>query len=155
MTWPPRSLDRRSLVLGIAGGLRSLTPLAAVAVTPGAAPSWRFLRSPWGKALLVSLAVAELVGDKLPATPSRLSPPAFVGRVGATALAGAAMGAATGRERAAVRGAAIAAVGAALGAMGGAWGRRGLVEATGLPDQAVALFEDAAAIALSRTAVTP
>ncbi|GEK80587.1 hypothetical protein ABA31_19380 [Agrococcus baldri] len=141
-------------MLGVAGGLRSLTPLAVVAVTPGAAPPWPILRSPWGRALLVGLAAAELVGDKLPAPPSRLAPPALIGRIGAAALAGAALGAGTGRRGAVARGAGAAAVGALLGAIGGYWGRRGIVEATGLPDRAVALVEDAAAIALSRAAAT-
>ncbi|WP_206446820.1 DUF4126 domain-containing protein [Agrococcus sp. KRD186] len=150
-----RSLSRRSLVLGIAGGMRSLTPIAVIALTPGASPPWPLLQSPWGKAALTALAVGELVGDKLPATPSRLSPPALIGRIGSAALAGAALGAGTGRRGAAARGAGVAAVGALLGAVGGYWGRRALVEASGLPDPAIALLEDAAAIALSRAAATP
>ncbi|SFS18820.1 Uncharacterized membrane protein [Agrococcus baldri] len=147
-------LSRRSLVLGIAGGMRSLTPLAVVALTPGAVPPWPLLERPWGKAALVALAVGELVGDKLAATPSRLSPPALVGRIGAAALAGAALGAGTGRRGAVARAAGVAAAGALLGAVGGYWGRRGIVEGTGMPDPAVALLEDAAAIALSRAAAT-
>ncbi|WP_347757298.1 hypothetical protein [Agrococcus sp. ProA11] len=150
-----RSLSRRSLMLGIAGGMRSLTPMAVIALTAGASPPWPLLQRPWGKAALLTLAIGELVGDKLPMTPSRLSPPALLGRVGSAALAGAALGAGTGRRGAASSGAGIAAAAAVLGAVGGYWARRGLVEGGGLADPAVALLEDAAAVALSRAAATP
>lgn len=156
-----RSMSGRSLVLGVAGGLRSMTPLAAVALTHGAGPAehgwrgWPVLRHGWGQALVVCMAGAELVGDKLPATPSRLAAPALAGRVVAAALAGAALGTDDARHGAVQRCAALAGLGALLGAVGGYWARRALVAASGLPDPAVAVLEDAGAIGLSRAAVRP
>ncbi|WP_405216411.1 DUF4126 family protein [Agrococcus sp. Ld7] len=156
-TGTSRSLARRSLALGAAGGMRSVTPLAAVVATYDDAPAdhgwrrWPVLRSPWGRRLIIAMAAGELIGDKMPAIPSRLSPPALLGRVAAAALAGAALG--SGAPRAvAARSAALAAAAALAGAVGGAWCRSAIVEVTGLPDAAVALLEDSAAIALSRGA---
>lgn len=152
-----RSLARRSVALGAAGGMRSFTPLAAVVSTYDDAPAdhgwrrWPVLRSPWGRRLIIGMAAAELVGDKMPAIPSRLSPPALLGRVAASALAGAALGAGAPHAGAA-RGAALAAGAALAGAVGGAWCRSAIVDATGMPDVAIALLEDSAAIALSRGA---
>ncbi len=154
-----RPLLARSLALGVAGGMRSMTPLAAVVLTHPAAPpghgwrDWPVLRHPWGRALVIAMAAAELVGDKLPATPSRLALPALLGRIGAAALAGAALGT-EGPRGAAPRAAGLAAVGALLGAMAGYGIRRSLVDASRLPDPAVAVLEDAAALALSRAATS-
>ncbi len=151
-----RSSDGRSLLLGAAGGMRSLTPLAVVVLSStsgGEDTDWRgwpVLRHRWGRALVVLGAAAELVGDKLPITPSRLSPPALVGRVAAAALAGAALASSEGR--AARRGAAVAAVGAVIGAFGGFWARGAVTEASGAPDAAIAVLEDVAAIAIARRA---
>lgn len=152
-----RPIAGRALVLGIAGGLRSFTPLAAVVATHDDAPSdrgwrrWPVLRGSLGRKAVTAMAAAELVGDKLPGIPSRLSAPALLGRVGAAALAGAALGA-DARPGRALRGAVLAGAGAVVGAVGGYWCRRAIVGATSLPDTTVALLEDAAAIALSRSA---
>ncbi|WP_413319811.1 hypothetical protein AA0Z99_04385 [Agrococcus sp. 1P02AA] len=153
-----RSSNGRSLLLGVAGGMRSLTPLAAVVLASRSAGHdadwrrWPVLRHRSGRALVVIGAAAELVGDKLPATPSRLTPPALVGRVAAAALAGAALATSAGEARSVRRGAAIAAVGAVIGAFGGLWARSAVSEASGAPDPAIAVLEDVAAIAIARWA---
>lgn len=78
----------RSGLLGLTTGARSFSGIAAqVSVTPtGPRQPERALGQPWVKGLLGLVALGEIVGDKLPATPSRLAPPALVGRLG---LAGA------------------------------------------------------------------
>jgi uncharacterized membrane protein len=67
--------------------------------------------------LLVGLALAELVADKLPMTPSRKKTAAFAARVISGALAGAALGA--GSRRASL-GMLLGMVGAIIGTEGGA-----------------------------------
>lgn len=72
-------LAPRSLALGLASGGRSSVGLGAVAAT--ATP-----RKPWLVALAGAAVAGELVGDKLPSTPSRLQTASLVVR----SLAGAA-----------------------------------------------------------------
>jgi len=82
----------RSALLGATSGARSFSGLAAqVAVTPSLARRQpeRLLGHLWAKGLVGLAALGELVGDKLPMTPSRLAPPSLMGRLGlaaATAL---------------------------------------------------------------------
>ena len=87
---PPRTLGRAALT-GAASGSRSVTGLAALTLaTPAAAVGQpdRTLDRSWVKALVAAGALGELAGDKLPATPDRLSPRGLVGRVLLAALAG-------------------------------------------------------------------
>jgi uncharacterized membrane protein len=89
------------------------------------------------------MAVAELINDKLPKTPSRKAPPAFVARIASGALSGAAVGAASGE----LTGGLIAGVvGAVAGTLGGYEARKRLVAATGGKDFPIALLEDAVAV---------
>ncbi len=86
------------LLLGVTAGLRTATPLAALAW--GAHLGWINLSGTWAGFLgniiavviLTILALVEYVSDQLPTTPSRKSPPAFIGRVVAGALAGLVVG---------------------------------------------------------------
>ena len=55
-----------------------------------------FLGSTWTPWLFALLAIAELVADQLPSTPSRTVPMQFSARIVAGALSGAAIGAANG-----------------------------------------------------------
>ena len=104
---------------GALAGMRSISAPALVAARAmvngpraGAGRAERLLARPGTTALLGTLAVAEMVSDKLPQIPDRTSAPAFAGRV----ASGAASGWALGRERqrrpwaAAVTGAASAGV---------------------------------------------
>jgi uncharacterized membrane protein len=141
----------RAVLLGVLSGSRSATPLAVLALghdTPearGRWKRWRLFRSPLGRGALVAAGVGELVGDKLPATPSRLGAGPLFGRAVSGAVAGIAM-AGTGRRGKPV----AAALAGASGALVGSWlfyrARKAVVERTGVPDVAVALVEDAVAI---------
>lgn len=144
-------LPLRSALLGVLSGARSVTPLAVLALQrdrgslDGAWKGWPVLRSPAGRAVIALAAVGELVGDKLPMTPSRTKPLPLFGRIATGALVGAAIGtigASDGWRRGAVLGAVGGVVGSFAGAAFRAAGAR-----TGLPDIVFALAEDAATIA--------
>lgn len=147
----------RSLLLGALSGARSMTPLAMLGLYRGRGSldggwkDWPVLRSPVGRAALVAAAIGELVGDKLPRTPSRMKPLPLLARVGTGAVSGAALGTlrgAGGWRRSAVLGA----VGGVIGSYAGSSLRQGGT-ATGLPDMVFALIEDAATIACAAAVV--
>ncbi|WP_334164238.1 DUF4126 family protein [Phenylobacterium sp.] len=134
--------------LGVIAGLRTFTAPAAVA---WAAVSGRLiladtpmavLGSPVAAWILTGLAALELVGDKLPKTPSRKAPGPFVARVVSGALVGAAVGWAAGQVLA---GAVAGALGAGLGTLGGYAARMGLARRLGR-DLPAALLEDVVAV---------
>ena len=139
-----------ALLLGIVSGLRSMTPPAAVAWA--ARLGWldlvgtplAFLGSTAAAYVLTGLMLAELVGDKLPTTPSRTRPGPFIWRIVTGALAGAALFAGHGGSLA--LGALLGGLGAVGGTLGGYRARTGLVRALGVPDYVVALAEDAVAV---------
>jgi uncharacterized membrane protein len=85
-------------LIGAASGLRSLIGLAAVswAAHFGVLPldrTWvAFLGYAFSPYILTLMAIAELVNDKLPKTPSRLVPPQFITRIVTGALCGLAIG---------------------------------------------------------------
>lgn len=145
-----------AFLLGIAAGLRSLTPLAAVswAARVGLLHleyTWlAFLGYTWTPYILTVLAIGEIINDKLPKTPSRKAPVPFLARVVTGALSGAAVG--TAAE--ALTGGLIAGiVGAVLGTLGGYELRLRLVRAIGGKDLPIALVEDAIAVGLSIWAI--
>jgi len=89
------------------------------------------------------LAIAELIGDKLPKTPSRKSPGPFVVRI----LFGAMCGAALGAQGDALGGGLLAGgLGSVAGTLGGYEARSRLVRATGGKDLPIALIEDVIAV---------
>lgn len=128
-----------------------MTPLAILASfhdrdsLDGAWKEWPVLRSPAGRALLVLAAAGELVGDKLPMTPSRTKPLPLLGRIATGAVAGAAIGTLGGPDGWR-QGAVLGAVGGAVGSFAGAF-LRSAGAATGSPDLVFALLEDAVTIA--------
>jgi len=148
---PLSSLPVRALLLGALGGARSMTPLAVLGAQhdrPELAGSWRgwpVFRAPLGRRLLVLAAAGELVGDKLPQTPSRLGAFPLAGRVGTGVVVGLALATTEGGDRRVLL-AVLGGVGALLGSWAGASGRSALGRATGLPDPVVALAEDAIAV---------
>lgn len=85
----------RPFILGLTGGARAMTPLAAVAnaARTGKLPhddkAPDFLASPLVSAGTIALAVYELAGDKQPKAPDRIIPPAIVIRTINAAFAGA------------------------------------------------------------------
>jgi len=152
---PPSAL-LRPLLLGVVTGLRSQLGMTVLAWS--APPSdrdtkaMRLLRSRAGRLALTAGAAGEVVADKLPATPSRLAPPALVGRL----VAGGAVGAAAvGRadRRTTLLAATAGVLGAAAGSYAGAAFRTTAVRRTGTPDLPWALVEDAAAATLAAVAV--
>ena len=139
-----------ALPIGVVAGLRSMLAPAAVSwAARSHSPSLRntplaFLGYPAIRWLLTGLAVAELIGDKLPGAPSRKSPVAFGGRLATGAFSGAAIG--IGRNSA-LGGLAGGVMGAALGTLGGFAARRAVARRLGADWQA-ALIEDAFAAGL-------
>src|SRR3712207_4333044 len=138
--------------LGIVAGMRSIAapalashfftkvPALRLAGTP-----WRYLQTkPVANSLKV-LAVAEIIGDKLPGIPDRIAPPALAVRVLAGALVGAACSQADGQPKWA--GALLGSVGALAASYGFYYLRQKLGQTTPLPDYAWALAEDALMLA--------
>jgi uncharacterized membrane protein len=138
-----------AFLIGVVAGFRALTPLAVVswAAHLGRLPlagSWLaflgFAATPY---VMTLLAVAELVADKLPQTPSRKSAVPFVVRILSGALCGAALGIA---RQSPIGGLLAGALGAVAGTFGGYEFRARLVKAIGGNDLPIALLEDAVAI---------
>jgi len=138
-----------AVLIGVVAGLRALTPLAAI--------SWAtrlgylhpeniwlaFLGFRFTPYIVSVLAIAELINDKRPETPSRREPASFLTRVATGALSGAAIGAAS---QALFAGLLAGIAGAVAGTLGGYDFRTRLVKATGGKDLPIALLEDAIAI---------
>jgi len=139
-----------AFLIGVFAGLRSLT---APAVTAWAAHlAWLKLAAPlaWLGSLpavivITLLALAELISDKLPKTPSRTAPLGLCARIVTGALCGAALCLA-GTQQSWLIGAIAGAVGGIVGCFGGYQLRMRLVKALGSPDYAVAVVEDLVAI---------
>ena len=134
---------------GLFTGLRSLTPAAATAwaahagwLKPGHSLAW--IGGVPAVAIFTLGAVAELVADKLPGTPSRTAPPGLIARIVLGGFVGACVATAGGQG--AVVGALLGITGAVIGCFGGYQVRRRLVKALGTPDFVVALMEDAVTI---------
>jgi uncharacterized membrane protein len=144
-----------ALLIGIVAGSRTM--MAPAAIAWGArlgwidvAPTWAgFMASGWALALFTILAIAELVTDQLPFTPSRKTPPQFAGRIVSGGFSGAVLGA---LAAATIPGLVAGVLGAVVGTLGGAALRGRLAAAFG-SDRPAALIEDAAAIVLGLIAV--
>ena len=143
---PPHLLG---FLIGVVAGLRSMTPLAAVSWA--ARVGWLhlentplaflgFAATPY---IFSVLAIAELINDKLPKTPSRKTLAPFTVRILTGAFSGAAFGAPSGALPA---GLLAGALGGVAGTLAGYEFRRRLVKATGGKDLPIALLEDAIAI---------
>jgi len=137
-----------AFLIGIIAGLRAMS--APAAVSWGAYLGWidlspsplAFMGYSWTPWIFTVLALAELVNDKLPNTPSRKVPPQFAARIIMGALAGASLGATGGSL---VIGLIAGGVAAVIGTYGGAAvrGRLGAMFGRDLP---AALAEDAVAV---------
>ncbi len=111
-----------ALLIGVVAGLRAMT---APAVVSWAAHLGRmhlertwlaFLGYPWTPYILSALALAELVTDQLPKTPSRKVPMQFGARIVTGALCGTALGASGGTW---IAGLVAGVIGAIAGTLGG------------------------------------
>jgi uncharacterized membrane protein len=137
-------------LLGFATGLRSMTPMAVLCWFSylGYLPvdgTWAQWTAKFTTAVIFTvLAAGELVGDKLPRTPSRTAPFPLLARVALGGLAGSI--AATAMGGPGLEGVLLGVVGALVGAFGGAMVRRDVVAKLGCPDWPVAVIEDAIAV---------
>ena len=102
-----------------------------------------FLGYAWTPYILSALALAELVTDQLPKTPSRKVPMQFGARIVSGGLCGTALGASGGTW---IGGLVAGVIGAIAGTLGGYEFRTRLVARTGGRDLPIALLEDAIAI---------
>jgi uncharacterized membrane protein len=134
-----------AFVIGVLNGLRSLTPPAVVAW----AAYLRWIKLQGALALIGSvvaaaiftlLAAFELVADKMPWIPDRITFMSLTARGVMGALTGACVAAAGGQW--AVIGATCGAAGSIAGAFAGYYARMRSEKALGLPDIYVALVED-------------
>jgi len=109
-----------SLLIGLVGGMRALSPLAAVTVAarrnalPHNNGASSLLANPMVSNAVMVLAVGELLGDKIPSAPDRIIPPGIAARVVTGAVAGAALAPRDQRATGALLGAAGAVAGAYL-----------------------------------------
>ena len=154
-----RSLSTRALLAGLAAGMRSMTPLGVLASEHddrsihGCWKHWPVLRSGTGRKILQLAWLGELVGDKLPTTPSRLNPGSLGGRMVLGGLAGLAVGTEGKGRQPGFTAALLGIIGAVAGSYGGYHARTFLTQKTGLPDLPGALMEDATAYIVARKAV--
>lgn len=139
-----------AFLIGFFAGLRSLTAPASVAWA--AHLGWLKLEPPFSLigslpsvVILTSLAVAELVADKLPKTPKRTAAPGLIARVMTGALAGACV--AVGGAQTALPGALLGVAGGLVGTFVGYQVRSRVVKGLGVRDLYVALVEDLVAVA--------
>ena len=137
-------------VLGIATGMRTMTPIAilcwfAYLGDLSVDGTWAGWTAKLTTVVIFSvLAVGELVWDKLPWVPARTMPTSLLVRIVFGGLVGAI--AATGLEGAAIEGVILGGLGAILGACAGYHIRRALVEEAGWRDWTIAISEDVLAI---------
>ena len=137
-----------ALFIGIIAGLRAMMAPAAVSwaarlgwlnLAPTSLAFLGYAFTPW---IFTALALAELVTDQLPTTPSRTVPVQFGTRILTGGLSGGAIGAAHGQF---VPGVVVGVVGAVIGTLGGR-AVRGRLAASFGQDRPAALIEDAVAI---------
>ena len=134
-----------AVLIGIVAGLRAMTPLAAISWA--AYLGWidfsgtqaSFIGHIVTVLILTLAAVAELVTDQLPQTPSRKVPVQFGARIVLGAIAGALLPGSW------IIGAVLGAIGAVVGTLVGAEVRARLAKALGR-DLPAALIEDVVAI---------
>jgi uncharacterized membrane protein len=137
-----------AILIGVIAGLRTFT--APAAVSWAAHLGWlplqntplAFLGFTVTPYVLTLLAIAELIADALPMTPSRKQPMSFAARLLSAALSGAAIGAA---GDALVAGLAAGMIGTVIGTLAGYEARTRLAEAI-RRDLPAALLEDFVAV---------
>ena len=140
-----------ALLAGIVAGSRTFIAPAAVSWAAQSGHlilegSWlAFMGAAWTPWIFTGLALLELIGDQLPSTPSRKSPPQAAARILSGALSGATLGASGGSSW--IVGLIAGAVGAIFGTQVSADLRARMAKAFGR-DWPAALIEDAGAVIL-------
>jgi uncharacterized membrane protein len=152
-----RATLERASEFGIAAGLRSMAGPALLSQHLSERPMWeldspaeRMLAHPATQILLGLGALGELVGDKLPSTPSRLEPRSLVFRAIWGAIGGGVL--MHRARRPPLLGAALGALGAVGGASVGYHARKAITR-QGVPDAAVAVVEDVFCMAIAQRAI--
>lgn len=140
----------KALGLGIVAGMRSMTPPALLAHELHRTGSrnldgtpLQFLATPQAAAVTPILAVSEIIADKTPWIPDRISPPGLIARSVSGALVGAAL--CSGDEDQPLVGAVLGSV-SALAAAFAAYHLRKRLGEEGIPDPVLAVLEDALAV---------
>jgi uncharacterized membrane protein len=146
-----------AFVIGVFNGLRSFTPPAAAAWAVHL--RWIKVQGPLALigsvpvvAMFTLLAAFELVADKMPWIPDRITTMSLVARAVMGALTGACVAAAGGQWPGI--GAACGVVGGMAGAFAGYYARTRSAKALGVPDIYVALLEDLICVAGALWVVT-
>jgi uncharacterized membrane protein len=137
-----------ALLIGVVAGLRAMT--APAAVSWAAYLGWIDLTNTWlwwlghwvTPWVFTLLAIAELINDQRPSTPSRTEPIQFGTRIVMGALTGAALGASGGML---IAGLVAGVIGAVIGTLGGRAVRARIARSFG-KDPPAAFLEDAVAI---------
>ncbi|MDP9427196.1 MAG: DUF4126 family protein [Actinomycetota bacterium] len=139
--------------LGAVAGIRSMTPPALLsrAASRGEIEGiegspFGFLASPRVANLLTVLALGEILADKLPFSPDRISAPGLAGRLATGALVGAALFSADGRRGAS--GGAIGALSSLAASYLSYYARTGTQQRFGLPNPAGGILEDMVALSI-------
>jgi uncharacterized membrane protein len=144
-------------LLGFATGLRTFTPLAVICWSAylgflSTEGTWAGWTGHFAVAVAITvLAAAELIGDKLPKTPSRTSPTPLLARMILGGLGGAIC--ATAISGPGLEGVLLGSVGALVGAFSGYMLRREIVQRLGCKDWKVAVAEDLFTIAAAAFAL--
>jgi uncharacterized membrane protein len=147
------SLSALVFGIGVAAGLRALTPPAIVAWAAHFGwlnlnnSSFAFVGSTIAAVIFSLLAVFELIGDVRPQTSKRTAPAPLITRILMGALCGACLCA--GRNQSLTIGAILGAVGAVIGAFAGYEVRKKLVTTLNIKDIFIALLEDLVTIGLA------
>lgn len=145
-----RAVRAAAFGIGVVAGLRSLLAPAVLTWTAQkklvnrSLPLASVVSRPVSKKM-IKLAAGELLADKLPFTPNRISPGPLALRIASGAACGAAVSFLAGES--AKEGALLGGAGALTGAFGGYYARRTFSRKH--PDFAVALVEDALALAIA------
>ena len=137
-------------LLGVAAGMRTFTPMAALCwfaffgnlSVDGTWASWT--AKVFVAIIFTVLAIAELIGDKLPRTPDRTSTGPLLARLIFGGLIGAIV--AAGLDGSGIEGVILGVGGALVGAFGGYMVRREIVLKSQGKDWPVAVVEDLIAI---------
>jgi uncharacterized membrane protein len=140
-------------LLGVLTGLRTMTPIAVLCwfAWRGHLPldgTWAVWTTRLATPIVFTvLAIAEMIGDKLPRTPNRTALGPLAARVVVGGLVGALV--ATGLDGDLVEGIFLSVTGALLGSYGGYLVRRELVQRLDCKDWHIAAVEDMIAVVCS------
>ncbi|ALJ00513.1 DUF4126 family protein [Rufibacter tibetensis] len=147
----PSTTNQKAMALGAIAGMRAMTAPAILSNHFANSHSFfldgsslGYLQKSGVATGMKVLAVAELIGDKLPFTPKRIKPLQLMPRAFSGALVGATIAESNGESR--ITGALYGLVGAMAASYVFYYLRKNLVKVSGIPDGAFALMEDALAL---------